>query len=387
MDATPGLAEPRSSTPANHEFASGIELGASAESGKPKAIAFPVPLDIRSVSLTGLFLLALLYTLYFARVFLVPVALALVLSHLLRPLVRGLKRAGIPEGVGAGLVLAAFLGTIALGVFQLSGPAARWIAEAPHTLPRMGARLEKILRPVQKVSQSAEKVVEGADVDGQKVLQVEVRGESVAEALFGGTRELLATTLVVALLLFLLLASGDLFLGKMMKVLPRLEDKKRAVQIARETQAQVSSYLVTTTLVNVAFGVVVGVAMHLLGMPNPVLWGAVAGVTNFIPFVGALACTVILGAVALLHFESLGRALLVPFVFQALNLLEGSVVTPRLVGERLSLNPVVVFAAVLFWGWIWGVPGALLAVPITASVKIACDHIEGLSPVGEFLGH
>ena len=283
----------------------GSDANARHESHRP--IPFPVPLDIRSLSLTGLFLLALLYTLYFARAFLVPVTLALVLSHLLRPLVRSLKRAGIGEGAGAGLVLAAFLGTIGLGVFQLWGPATRWMAEAPHTLPRMGAKLEKILRPVQKVSQSAEKVVEVADVDGNKILQVEVRGESVAEALFGGTRELLATTLVVALLLFLLLASGDLFLGKVIKVLPRLADKKRAVQIARETQAQVSSYLVTTTLVNVAFGVVIGVAMHLLGMPNPVLWGVVAGVTNFIPFVGALACTAILGAVALLHFESLGE--------------------------------------------------------------------------------
>ena len=122
MDATPGLGEPRRSTPARLELASGVELDAPAETKSPKAIPFPVPLDIRSLSLTGLFILALLYTLYFARVFLVPVTLALVLSHLLRPLVRGLKRAGIPESAGAGLVLAAFLGTIALGVFQLVAP-------------------------------------------------------------------------------------------------------------------------------------------------------------------------------------------------------------------------------------------------------------------------
>jgi predicted PurR-regulated permease PerM len=170
-------------------------------------------------------------------------------------------------------------------------------------------------------------------------------------------------------------------------VLPRLSDKKKAVQIARETQAQVSTYLLTTTLVNVAFGVIVGFAMYLLGMPNPVLWGVLAGVTNFVPYLGAVACTVILGAVALVHYDSVGQALVVPAVFQILNILEGNVITPMLIGRQLSLSPVVIFTAVLFWGWIWGIPGALLAIPITAVIKIACDHIEGLSALGEFLGH
>jgi predicted PurR-regulated permease PerM len=159
------------------------------------------------------------------------------------------------------------------------------------------------------------------------------------------------------------------------------------VQIARDTQAQISSYLLTTTLVNAAFGTAVGAALWLLGMPNPALWGVVAGVTNFIPILGALACTAILAAVALVHFDSLGQALLVPAVFQVLNIFEGYYFTPKLVGRQLSLNPVVVFTAVLFWGWIWGISGALLAIPVTATVKIACDHIEGLSPLGEFLGH
>ena len=343
-------------------------------------------LHIRSLSMTGLFLLGLLYSLYFARAFLVPVVVAVLLSLLLQPVVRGLKRLGLPEGAGAGLVLAAFLGTLALGVFQLSGPASRYVLEAPRTLPQLKAKLERVLRPVQRVSETAEKIVAAADMDGRKPLQVEVRGDSVADMLFGGTQQLLGATVTVAFLMFVLLASGDMFLRKVVKGLPRLADKKRAVQIARETEAHVSSYLLTTTLVNAGFGVVIGVAMHLLGLPNPMLWGVLAAVTNFVPFVGAWACSLILAAVALLHFESLERALLVLAVFQGLNLVEGGIVTPRLVGSRLSLNPVVVFTSVLFWAWIWGVPGAILAVPITASVKIACDHIDGLSAVGELLG-
>jgi len=352
----------------------------------PRPVPFPVPLDIRSISLTGLFLLALLYTLYFARAFLIPVVLAVLLSLLLQPVVRGLKRLGLPEGAGAALVLLAFLGTFVVAMLQLSGPAARWLAEAPRTIPRVRAKLETVLKPVQKMSETAERVAAAADMDGNKTLQVEVKGDSLAKVLFGGTQQFLGMAVVVVFLLFLLLASGDLFLGKLIKVLPRLADKKRAVQIARETEAHVSSYLVTTTLVNAGFGVVIGVAMHVLGLPNPVLWGVLAGVTNFVPYAGAWACSIILAAVALIHFDSIRQVLLVVLVFQGLNLVEGGVVTPRLVGARLSLNPVVVFTSVLFWGWIWGVPGAILAVPLMASVKIACDHIEGLSPVGEFLG-
>jgi predicted PurR-regulated permease PerM len=126
--------------------------------------------------------------------------------------------------------------------------------------------------------------------------------------------------------------------------------------------------------------------MGALGLPNPVLWGVLAAVTNFVPFLGAIACTVALAAVALVHFDDLGRALLVPAVFQVLNLMEGSWFTPRIVGRQLSLDPIVVFLAVLFWGFLWGVAGAFLAVPITAAVKIACDRIDRLTPVGEFLG-
>jgi len=126
--------------------------------------------------------------------------------------------------------------------------------------------------------------------------------------------------------------------------------------------------------------------LKMQGMPNPVLWGVLAGITNYIPYLGALAMAVILGLVALLHFETTGQAAMIPAVFLVLNFFEGNIITPRLIGQRLALNPVVVFTSVLFWGWIWGVMGALMAVPITAALKIVCDHIEGLAPIGELLG-
>ncbi len=204
--------------------------------------------------------------------------------------------------------------------------------------------------------------------------------------LFGGTQDLLGSALVVFVLLYFLLASGDLFLSKLIRVLPKLRDKKRAVQIARDTEDQISSYLITTTAINLVFGVAVGVAMYLLGVPNPVLWGVLAAITNYVPYLGALAMVAILGLVALLQFGDPGRTLLVPGVFLALNLVESMLLTPILLGQRLTLNPVVVFVGVLFWGWLWGVVGAILAVPILAAFKIVCDHVERPAPVGEFLG-
>ncbi len=351
------------------------------------AVPLPAPFQLGSAAVIGLFVLACLYTLSWAGGFLKPVVVALLLSHLLSPLVRRLRRAGLPETAGASLVLLAFLGTMGLLAYQLSDPAMQWIASAPQGVTQVEAKVRRLVRPFQQVSRTAEKVAAATDLDATKVLQVEIKDRGFGAAMFGTTQELVTSTLVVSLLVFLLLAAGDHFLTKLIKVLPSLQDKKRAVHIARETEAQVSSYLVTTTLVNAGFGAVVALAMYLLQMPNPVLWGVLAAVTNYIPFVGALGCTVTLAFVALIHFDDVGRALLVPAVFQALNLVEGSLVTPKLVGQKLSLSPVVVFLAVLFWGWIWGVAGALLAVPITAVLKIACDRIEGLAALGELLGN
>jgi predicted PurR-regulated permease PerM len=347
----------------------------------------PRPFDVRSFSLTGLFVLGLLYTLHTARGFLVPVVLAVLLFTLLNPLVRRLKRMRIPAQVSAVLILFVLGSALYLGIQSLLPPATQWIRAAPRSLDGAQKKIERLLRPVRQMSESADKVAEATEIDThQETVKVEIQDKGMGATMFGETQAVLTAAFLVALLLFLLLSSGDLFLTKVIRVLPRLRDKKRAVQIARETEAQISTYLLTTTLINVAFGIAVGVAMKLLGMPNPVLWGVVATVTNYVPFVGAVACTAALMVVALIHFEGAGRSLAVGAVFQALNVLEGSVLTPHLVGPRVSLNPVVTFVAVVFWSWLWGIPGAVLAVPITATLKIVCDHSDRMAPLGEFLG-
>ena len=352
----------------------------------PEPTPFPVRVDIRSIALTGLFVLAVFYTLFVARAFLVPLIVAVLLSLLFSPVVRRLRKARIPEAVSAAAILLALLSTAGVALYGLSGPAASWMAQAPQALSQVETKLRTLARPMRKVTETADHVDKMTDLSTGGTVQVELKRDSLAQTLFGGTQNVVGGAMTVSVLLYFLLAAGDLFLTKVIRVLPRLSDKKRAVQIARETEDQISTYLAIITIVNVGFGVLVGVAMKLLGMPNPALWGVLAAVTNFIPYVGALAMAVILGLVGLLNYPTAGQAFLVPVVFMGLNFIESYLVTPRLLGRRLALNPVVVFAGVLFWGWIWGVIGALLAVPILAAVKIVCDHIQGLAPIGELLG-
>jgi predicted PurR-regulated permease PerM len=339
-------------------------------------------LRTRSLAVSGLFVLALFYTLYFAGPFLFPIVVAALLAFVLRPVVRGLKNLRIPEPVGAALVVTVVVAATVFAVVSLSTPAARWMEKIEH-------RLRDLLAPVAEVGEATAKVEELTEVPpprGAERTEVEIKGPDLERRLLTNAWEFGAGLVVMLTLLFFLLASGDLFLRKLVHILPRLRDKILAVEIAHRIEADVSHYLFVVSLLNAGFGLVVGLAMALLGMPNPALWGVLAGVTNFIPYLGGLACTVVLGLVALFTFGTLERALLVVGVFAALNFLESHFITPAVVGRRLELNPVAVFVGLLFWGWTWGIGGALIAVPLLATAKIICDHVERLRPVGEFLG-
>lgn len=389
------------------------EAGATAEGGKagsppegvegsadPEEIAEPkdisdlgrfvgAPPTVQSLALTGLFVLGLFYTLYFAKPVVLPLVLAALLNFLFSPIVRFLRRWHVPEAVGAAVVLIAFLGGAGYGAYRLSGPAADWVEKAPSTLERVEYRLRDIKRPVEQVSQAAQQVeevtrVEGEEGTGQPTVSVE--SATWSDTLFSQTRQLVAGALILVVLLYFLLASGDLFLRKLVRVMPRMRDKRRAVEIARRVERDISRYLSTITAVNLILAASVSGAMALLGVPNPVLWGVLAGALNFIPYLGAVVTLAVLGVIGLTTFDTLGRSLLVPGSFAALNVLEAYFITPILLGKRLMLNTVVIFVGIIFWGWMWGIPGAILAVPILAAFKIFCDRIEPLRPVGEFLG-
>lgn len=341
-----------------------------------------------SAAIMILTVLAVVYSLYFARSFLIPIAFAVLLNFLLSPAVRLLGRMRIPNWLGAAMVVLGLVGVTALGAYQLSGPVKTWTADLPATLSKAQREIRKLLKPLEGVTKTAKQVEDATATTpaGDKPTEVVVVGPTVASRVFGSTQRLLGALLEVLILLYFLLAGGTLFLEKIIRVLPNLTDKKKAVRIARETESAISIYLLANLGINLVEGVMVGGAMWALGMPNPLLWGVLTVIFEFIPYLGALAMIALLSVVALATFDSLGHILLVPAAFLLANLIQANIVTTMVLGRRLALNNVALFVGLVFWWWIWGIPGAFIGVPLMAVFKIYCDHIEALAPVGEFLG-
>jgi predicted PurR-regulated permease PerM len=247
-------------------------------------------------------------------------------------------------------------------------------------------KLKPVFRGFEELTRTArqmEDITAGAPTGTP---EVQVKEPGIGAAFVGGMQSFLGGSAIVLSLLYFLLASGDSVLRKIVHASPRLADRQRAVDIAREMEQQISTYLIVTTLMNAAFGVVVAAALWLMGMPNPVLWGVVAAASNFIPYLGGLISTAVIGLAALLAFEDVWWALLVPTVYFAINTLEGYVITPLVMGRRFTLDPVLLFVGLLFWWFVWGAAGALLAVPMMAAFKIFCEHVESLQPIAAFLG-
>lgn len=340
------------------------------------------------VAIVGLFILAVLYTLFAARVLLLPIVLAILMSFILWPVVRGLRRLRVPEAVGALVVLVGMTLTVGYAVYALSGPAASWLATAPQALRRIETRLRVVKETVADVQAATSRVEQIATVGGGDAERVvAVQGASLSSLLLASTSEVVATSVIILVLAYFLLASGDLFLRKCMRVLPTRRDRDLLVAMARELQESISGYLFAVTLINAGLGVAVAAAMALLGLPNALLWGAIAAAFNFVPYIGSAVGIACVAAASLVSFPTLGEALLPPAVYVLLTTIEAYLVTPAVLSRRFTLNPVVVLVGLLFWGWIWGIPGALIAMPLVMTIKIVCDYVPSLATVGEFLSN
>lgn len=345
------------------------------------------PLDVRSFMLTGLFVLAVLAVLYVTRAIFVPMILAILLAVMLGPVVGWLRhRLRLPAAVGAALLLVGIVGIVGTASYTLSGPATTWIQEMPDEMRRMESKFRGLRERVEGIRAAGEKVEEMTKPEEDDTVEVRVAKPTLTPFLLGQTWYVVANAFLTVGLLYFLLAADDLFLVKLVRVIPKLKDKKLAVEVVHQIQHDIGLYFLTITLINAALGVAIGTAMWLLGVPNPVLWGVAAALLNFIPFGGAIVGVLAVGVVAAASFEHVGYILLVPAVYYALTTLEGSFITPMVLGKRLVLNPVVIFLSLMVWGWMWGIPGIFLAVPIMSAVKITCDNIEPLRVVGEFLG-
>ncbi|MEO8004115.1 MAG: AI-2E family transporter, partial [Betaproteobacteria bacterium] len=335
----------------------------------------------------GLFVLATLYTFHLARAFLLPILLAVLFSLLLSPLVRWLRKHHLPEPVGAAIVMSVLLFGVGAGAYALVDPAAQWLDRAPESFRQIESKVRKLKQPVADVQRAADKLEAITHVAaGGKPREVIVQTPGMGALLASQTPYLLAGFVSTVVLLYFLLASGDLFLRKTVRLIPTLRNKIHAVEVGRDIQQKLGRYFFTVTLINAGLGIATTLAMKVLGMPNPLLWGAMAMLLNYIPYLGPTASLMILGAAAAVTFEEASRVWQVPAVFLALILLEGQLIQPVVVGRTLRLNPVMVFLAFLLMGWLWGIPGMFFAVPLLVTLKVICDHVGHFATLGEYLG-
>jgi predicted PurR-regulated permease PerM len=342
------------------------------------------PFDVGSIALTGLFVLAVFYTIYFMRSILLPIVLALLLSYLLRPMVRALAQIKIPLPVSAALLLIGFFGLIGYGISVLATPTVEWLQKAPAGFAELQHKLLPVKKSVAQVTQATGEIEKLASTNAQ-TKGVELKRRPIAEVLFMRTPEFVASAVLSLILLYFLLVYDQAFIAKLVKLLPTLSDKKAAVGIAHDIEAQISRYLFTVTAINVCLGVAVGTAVGLLGLRNPVMWGVMVALLNFVPYLGALTGIICMTIGAALSFDSLEYAFVFPAVYLSFGVLEGSFVTPWIMGRSLTLNPVIILLSLTFWGWIWGIVGIILAVPILAAFKILCAHVKPMEPLAEFL--
>jgi predicted PurR-regulated permease PerM len=329
--------------------------------------------------------------LYFARPVVLPIFLACVAAITLKPLIRWLCLCRIPTALSAAVVLCLLVSAIGVGFYQLGRPALAWMNDAPQHMTELRQRVQRLLPRGSHFSEAAAAVSNLGATEAEKKEEqkkaptVQLKDNRGPSSLINWTGIFLAGVGETLVLLYLLLASGDLFLQKLVRVMPTLHDKKSAVEISHEIQQNISNYLFSVSLINLALGLVVSGGLYFMGVPNAAMWGLFVAVLNFVPYFGPVAGVIVLATVGLLTFDTLGKGMLPAAWYLLFHLLEANLITPVLLGRRFTLNPVVIFVSLIFWTWLWGIPGALLSVPILVSIKAICDRVPAMSSVSELL--
>jgi predicted PurR-regulated permease PerM len=345
----------------------------------------PLPTDPKTVLLGGLFGLACLAALYVTAEIVLPLILAIVLKLLLQPFVRLLERIHIPRAAGAVLsvllVLLAFGGTISL----LAGPAAAWAGKLPDAIPKLRDGLSFLQEPIDAVQRMMRQIPGLGGESGGAPQTPAVKPASMVSAVVSGSATATSGLFTTLLILFYMLVSGETFLRRMVEILPNFKDKRQAVELSQHIERDVSAYLITVACINVLVGAATGCVMLLCGVANPVLWGAVAFVVNFVPILGPMVGIVVFLMASVVSLGVSWWALLPVGLYLGIHILEGEIATPMLLARRFTINPVAVILALIFWYWMWGVAGAILAVPLLAIIKIICDDLRPLRAFGHLL--
>jgi predicted PurR-regulated permease PerM len=279
------------------------------------------------------------------------------------------------------LLLVAGLGQ---GVISSLEPLNNWFEQAPQVLRQLERKVSPIKSTVDQVNKAAEQVDRITSVDSEQ--SVEVKSVSSSAVLFDNAERLISGSLVVTLLLYFFLSWGRVMMIRIGGLLGDSGARRRYLELSTTLEGEVSKYLSVITLINFGLGIVVAATLYVLGMPNPLLWGTVTALFNYIPYLGSLLTAVLLGITALLTFDGLAEPALVLAAFLGLTIFEGQIVTPLVLGRQLALNPLIVFLSVLFWFWLWGIAGALMAVPILITLKLIGDRVDWLRPLAVIAG-
>ncbi|MCA9027737.1 MAG: AI-2E family transporter [Planctomycetaceae bacterium] len=399
-----------------------------------------------SIAMVTVCVLLIMYTVYFARTILMPIVAAVILTLLLRPAVRACRRYRVSDAISSAGILFLVVVIVSAMFANLIGPAQSWLSDAPEKFRDVGKKLKVIREQVEGINEATEAVkdlAEGNHTDEKppdapfpfapelkidlperepaqtrtetsnsqataqqnnlenaasrqfevdKPVPVEIQQPRLLSGLqmltstgsyVGG---LLAEIFLMLVLTYFLLASGDVLINNVLRILPSRKEKRTTVELVHTVERGISSYLLTVTAINVCLGIAEAIAMWLLGVPNPILWGAMATLLNFVPFLGALVGTGVILLVSILSFDSIFYAFLPATIYWCLTAIEGNFITPHIIGRSMSLNPIMVFLSLSVWGWMWGVGGALLAVPILAVLKVSFDQFERTKAIGTLLG-
>jgi len=373
------------------------------ESPEPVLAVLRAPVDMRSVSLAVLTVLAVIFALHWARAVFIPVMLGVMISYALSPPVNLMQKWHIPRAIGAALLLLAVVGGVGTAVFSLSDDAGELIETLPDAAHKLHLALlkipgssegtmEKMQRTASQLEQAASETGAPAPAmrSGVTRVQIEKPQINVKDYLWMGTRgaiEFAGQLSIVLFLAYFMLVSGDMFRRKLVRIAgPSLIKKKITLRVLDEINGQIQRFLLVQVTVSILVGVATWLALLWIGLENAAIWGITAGVFNTIPYVGPILVTGGTALVAFLQFETIGMALLVGGLALVITSVEGYLLTPWLTGRASRMNPLVIFIGVLFWGWLWGVWGLLLGVPIIMMIKAICDRVEDLKPVGELLG-
>ncbi len=365
-----------------------VALGKPIEAAEPAVIVDGAPatsiVPVRprargALPVVGLFVMALIASLYFASAILMPLLFGMVLAVMLAPAVERLSRLHIPEPIGAAIVMLGMVGLMVLGVELLVLPARDVLSELPEQVQALLAHLLDWIRSFRLGNWlSPRKSAELTD-------QATAKGLLLTGDFLKAAPTFIISAISAGLLAFFLLSSGDLFLTKLVRVLPTIRDKVRAVKVVRTVQHEVAIYFASVAMINAVLGVGVTLLTWAFGLPMPWFWGALVAMLNFIPYFGASVSAVFLLLAGMAFTDSFGQAVLLVMSFVAITFIEGQLINPVLVGKRLELNHTLVFVSLLFWGWLWGVGGMLLAVPLLIIIKKFADHTPGWEAVAEFL--